>query len=232
MGRRGRRAAGDAAGRPAAARWPDGCSATSRSQRLIAGRGGAGGRADIPRVQSRVRRRPAGRPSAAGDGPRDASTRSPTSTRSGRSMLAVRGLRLGKAGAWSTPPRCAAAAIGMATSRSAGRSPMSRWPSSSRSSTASSTLSGVEGGFGLEPRRADRPAATSCWRSSTCSRSRRWTATTWSSPLLPARRPCSSQRYAPYGVIVLLLLVLLPGQPAARAARPRPLRITRVLIGA
>lgn len=50
-------------------------------------------------------------------------------------------------------------------------------------------------------------------------------------PLLPVRTAMTAQRYAPYGVIVLLLLVLIPGSPLGlllRAVTP----ITRFLVGA
>ena len=50
-------------------------------------------------------------------------------------------------------------------------------------------------------------------------------------PLLPVRTAMTAQRYAPYGVIALLLLVLIPGSPLGlllRAVTP----ITRFLVGA
>lgn len=50
-------------------------------------------------------------------------------------------------------------------------------------------------------------------------------------PLLPPRTAMTAQRYAPYGVIVLLLLVLIPGSPLGvflRIVDP----VTRVLVGA
>lgn len=50
-------------------------------------------------------------------------------------------------------------------------------------------------------------------------------------PLLPPRTAMTAQRYAPYGVILLLLLVVIPGSPLGiflRIVDP----ITRVLVGA
>lgn len=48
---------------------------------------------------------------------------------------------------------------------------------------------------------------------------------------LPPRQAVTIQRYAPYGVIVLLLLIFLPGSPL-RALLSLASPITRVLIGA
>jgi len=50
-------------------------------------------------------------------------------------------------------------------------------------------------------------------------------------PLLPVRTAMTAQRYAPYGVIALLILVLIPGSPLGillRVVTP----ITRFLVGA
>ena len=50
-------------------------------------------------------------------------------------------------------------------------------------------------------------------------------------PLLPVRTAMTAQRYAPYGVIALLILVLIPGSPLGillRVITP----ITRFLVGA
>lgn len=48
---------------------------------------------------------------------------------------------------------------------------------------------------------------------------------------LPPRQAMTLQRYAPYGIIVLLLLIFLPGSPL-RALLGLAVPITRVLIGA
>ena len=48
---------------------------------------------------------------------------------------------------------------------------------------------------------------------------------------LPPRQTVTIQRYAPYGIIVLLLLIFLPGSPL-RALLAMAAPITRVLIGA
>jgi Zn-dependent protease len=48
---------------------------------------------------------------------------------------------------------------------------------------------------------------------------------------LPARQALTIQRYAPYGILVLLLLIFLPGSPL-RALLSLAGPITRVLIGA
>ena len=48
---------------------------------------------------------------------------------------------------------------------------------------------------------------------------------------LPPRQAVTIQRYAPYGIIVLLLLIFLPGSPL-RALLAMAAPITRVLIGA
>jgi Zn-dependent protease len=48
---------------------------------------------------------------------------------------------------------------------------------------------------------------------------------------LPPRQAVTIQRYAPYGIIVLLLLIFLPGSPL-RALLAMASPITRVLIGA
>ena len=69
-----------------------------QSNRAAAGRsaGGARGGHDVPRVHACVRRRPAGRPSAAGSGHGSASTRSTTSTRSGTIFFLIAGFGWGK----------------------------------------------------------------------------------------------------------------------------------------
>ena len=80
---------------------------------LIAGhRGGAGRRHHLPRVQPRVRRRPAGRPPAAGPG-RVSSTRCATSTRSARSCF-LSPASAGASRCRSTPYALRPGRIGMA----------------------------------------------------------------------------------------------------------------------
>jgi Zn-dependent protease len=48
---------------------------------------------------------------------------------------------------------------------------------------------------------------------------------------LPPRQALTIQRYAPYGILVLLLLIFLPGSPL-RALLSLAVPVTRVLIGA